>query len=143
MSGFTSRSTILASHVWRARTSGRISGYYNLPASISRSRNTVFHGCKSISSATAAATSPDPVYRYSEDVPFVPPPRPTIRTTEFSDRMEAIKKAKPFSEFLTDNYNREHNYLRISVTERCNLRCAYIYPSSKPYLELGVLTSLC
>ena len=25
--------------------------------------------------------------------------------------------------FLTDNFNRMHNYLRISLTERCNLRC--------------------
>jgi hypothetical protein len=29
----------------------------------------------------------------------------------------------PFSAFLTDKYQRQHNYLRISVTERCNLRC--------------------
>ena len=32
---------------------------------------------------------------------------------------------KPFSAFLTDTYSRQHSYLRISVTERCNLRCLY------------------
>jgi cyclic pyranopterin phosphate synthase len=32
------------------------------------------------------------------------------------------------SSFLTDNYSRQHNYLRISVTERCNLRCLYCMP---------------
>ncbi|XP_028294385.1 molybdenum cofactor biosynthesis protein 1 isoform X2 [Gouania willdenowi] len=28
----------------------------------------------------------------------------------------------PFSAFLTDNFGRRHNYLRISLTEKCNLR---------------------
>jgi len=29
---------------------------------------------------------------------------------------------------LTDTFGREHNYLRISLTERCNLRCTYCMP---------------
>ena len=29
---------------------------------------------------------------------------------------------------LTDQFNRTHNYLRISLTERCNLRCTYCMP---------------
>jgi molybdenum cofactor biosynthesis protein A len=29
---------------------------------------------------------------------------------------------------LTDGFNRNHNYLRISLTERCNLRCTYCMP---------------
>nr|XP_033792497.1 molybdenum cofactor biosynthesis protein 1 isoform X2 [Geotrypetes seraphini] len=29
----------------------------------------------------------------------------------------------PFSAFLTDSFGRQHNYLRISLTEKCNLRC--------------------
>lgn len=45
-----------------------------------------------------------------------------------TSRFEAIKTAKPFSDFLTDNYNRQHDYLRISITERCNLRCLYCMP---------------
>ncbi|KAJ5994064.1 Molybdenum cofactor synthesis C-terminal [Penicillium sp. IBT 35674x] len=40
----------------------------------------------------------------------------------------ALKTAKPFSDFLTDTFNRQHDYLRISVTERCNLRCLYCMP---------------
>uniref|UniRef100_A0A8D2KR34 Molybdenum cofactor biosynthesis protein 1 n=1 Tax=Varanus komodoensis TaxID=61221 RepID=A0A8D2KR34_VARKO len=36
--------------------------------------------------------------------------------------------AAPFSAFLTDNFGRQHNYLRISVTEKCNLRCQYCMP---------------
>ena len=29
---------------------------------------------------------------------------------------------------MLDNYNRNINYLRISVTDRCNLRCTYCMP---------------
>ena len=39
-----------------------------------------------------------------------------------------LKNAKPFSSFLTDTFSRQHDYLRISVTERCNLRCVYCMP---------------
>ncbi|TYP74320.1 GTP 3',8-cyclase MoaA [Aquimarina intermedia] len=31
---------------------------------------------------------------------------------------------------LTDTFGREHNYLRISLTERCNLRCTYCMPAA-------------
>ncbi|XP_034015487.1 molybdenum cofactor biosynthesis protein 1 isoform X1 [Thalassophryne amazonica] len=34
----------------------------------------------------------------------------------------------PFSAFLTDSFGRRHNYLRISLTEKCNLRCQYCMP---------------
>lgn len=34
----------------------------------------------------------------------------------------------PFSSFLTDKFGRQHTYLRISLTERCNLRCQYCMP---------------
>lgn len=30
---------------------------------------------------------------------------------------------------LTDTFGRKHNYLRISLTERCNLRCTYCMPA--------------
>lgn len=30
---------------------------------------------------------------------------------------------------LVDNYNREHTYLRISITEKCNFRCTYCMPA--------------
>ncbi|KAB8556647.1 hypothetical protein FH972_025683 [Carpinus fangiana] len=45
------------------------------------------------------------------------------------DRLVAVKNAKPFSEFLTDTFDRQHDYLRISITERCNLRCLYCMPA--------------
>lgn len=36
--------------------------------------------------------------------------------------------ARPFSPALIDTFARRHNYLRISLTERCNLRCFYCMP---------------
>ncbi|KPM40661.1 Molybdenum cofactor biosynthesis protein 1 [Neonectria ditissima] len=43
-------------------------------------------------------------------------------------RLQRLRDAKPFSDFLTDTFQRQHDYLRISVTERCNLRCVYCMP---------------
>lgn len=37
-----------------------------------------------------------------------------------------LEHAAPFSAFLTDSFGRKHNYLRISLTEKCNLRCKYL-----------------
>ncbi|KAM6355200.1 molybdenum cofactor biosynthesis protein 1 isoform 4-T7 [Podargus strigoides] len=39
-----------------------------------------------------------------------------------------LEHASPFSAFLTDSFGRQHNYLRISLTEKCNLRCQYCMP---------------
>ncbi|XP_076463698.1 molybdenum cofactor biosynthesis protein 1-like [Babylonia areolata] len=39
-----------------------------------------------------------------------------------------LKVHRDFSEFLTDTFGRQHTYLRISLTERCNLRCQYCMP---------------
>ncbi len=36
---------------------------------------------------------------------------------------------KKENSILTDSFGREHNYLRISLTERCNLRCTYCMPA--------------
>jgi GTP 3',8-cyclase len=54
------------------------------------------------------------------------PPRQAVAPRR--RRAELPKDAKPFSEFLTDTFHRQHDYLRISVTERCNLRCVYCMP---------------
>ncbi|CAI2188179.1 13790_t:CDS:2, partial [Funneliformis geosporum] len=45
------------------------------------------------------------------------------------ERISAIDKERPFSNFLTDRFDRQHTYLRISITERCNLRCTYCMPA--------------
>ncbi|OAA33073.1 molybdenum cofactor biosynthesis protein 1 B [Moelleriella libera RCEF 2490] len=52
----------------------------------------------------------------------------SLGTTAPLSRRAQIRTAKPFSEFLTDGFRRQHDYLRISLTERCNLRCVYCMP---------------
>jgi len=39
-------------------------------------------------------------------------------------------EVKPFRHFLTDTFGRHHTYLRISLTEKCNLRCQYCMPEA-------------
>lgn len=70
--------------------------------------------------ATAAAAAA--IRDLSE--PQGPIPAPPARLS----RRESLKDAKPFSDFLTDTFHRQHDYLRISLTERCNLRCVYCMP---------------
>ncbi|KAK6162842.1 hypothetical protein DH2020_002683 [Rehmannia glutinosa] len=38
-------------------------------------------------------------------------------------------KDNPVSDMLADSFGRLHTYLRISLTERCNLRCQYCMPA--------------
>jgi cyclic pyranopterin phosphate synthase len=40
---------------------------------------------------------------------------------------------------LTDSFGRVHNNLRISVTDRCNLRCTYCMPEEVVFLDKGEL----
>ncbi|RPA75616.1 molybdenum cofactor biosynthesis prote [Ascobolus immersus RN42] len=68
-----------------------------------------------------------------------PPPSPSTTppnappTSESSPTPTSSLNGKPllpFSSFLTDTHSRQHTYLRISLTERCNLRCTYCMPST-------------
>lgn len=38
------------------------------------------------------------------------------------------QKPRLVSDTLVDTFGRQHNYLRMSITERCNLRCLYCMP---------------
>ena len=40
---------------------------------------------------------------------------------------------------LTDTYGRRHNNLRVSVTDRCNLRCTYCMPEDVVFRDRGEL----
>src|SRR3954468_456493 len=40
---------------------------------------------------------------------------------------------------LIDSYGRTHNNLRVSVTDRCNLRCTYCMPEDVTFLDRGEL----
>ena len=84
---------------------------------------------RGITSATANIHESSPIH----DLPHSPvsyPPPPSSISPHRLPRNKEIKNAKPFSAFLTDTFNRQHTYLRISITERCNLRCTYCMPAS-------------
>src|SRR5437660_12123158 len=40
---------------------------------------------------------------------------------------------------LIDTFGRKHNNLRISVTDRCNLRCTYCMPEEVVFLDRSAL----
>ncbi len=42
---------------------------------------------------------------------------------------------------LTDSFGRVHNNLRVSVTDRCNLRCVYCMPEDVTFLDKSALLS--
>ncbi|PSS03743.1 hypothetical protein BD289DRAFT_449195 [Coniella lustricola] len=54
------------------------------------------------------------------------PPGP--RNPDARPPSRSLHDVKPFSDFLTDSFHRQHSYLRISLTEKCNLRCVYCMP---------------
>ncbi|KAK0722899.1 hypothetical protein B0T26DRAFT_644173 [Lasiosphaeria miniovina] len=60
-------------------------------------------------------------------IPVQAPPAQLVSPLSTS-RRDRVREARPFSDFLTDTFDRQHDYLRISVTERCNLRCVYCMP---------------
>ncbi|KAI4140548.1 MAG: hypothetical protein L6R39_005756 [Caloplaca ligustica] len=82
---------------------------------------------------TIASASTDQTSNVYHDIPSRPPSIDHQHliappTTELP-HAERFREAKPFSHFLTDKFHRQHTYLRISVTERCNLRCTYCMPA--------------
>ncbi|BGP30976.1 hypothetical protein JCM10296v2_002738 [Rhodotorula toruloides] len=46
------------------------------------------------------------------------------------DPRPAVSASPSPSPVLTDSFGREHDYLRISLTEKCNLRCTYCMPET-------------
>jgi cyclic pyranopterin phosphate synthase len=80
------------------------------------------HQQRSRASAAAAAANQPIINEFPLEPPTQQPilPKSTHRT--------AVGDTKPFSSFLTDTFKRQHDYLRISITEKCNLRCLYCMP---------------
>ncbi|CAJ1958333.1 unnamed protein product [Sphenostylis stenocarpa] len=50
-------------------------------------------------------------------------------TTSCASASEDLPKDNSVSDMLVDSFGRLHTYLRISLTERCNLRCQYCMPA--------------
>jgi cyclic pyranopterin phosphate synthase len=54
---------------------------------------------------------------------------------------ELDRKSKIANRKLLDSFGRVHNNLRVSVTDRCNLRCTYCMPEDVTFLDRGELLS--
>lgn len=50
-------------------------------------------------------------------------------------RIQEVELVAPLSPYLRDSFNRHHTYLRISLTERCNLRCESLDPKRTSVLQ--------
>ncbi|XP_065872796.1 GTP 3',8-cyclase, mitochondrial [Euphorbia lathyris] len=53
---------------------------------------------------------------------------PRAYVTSCANLPEDPPNSNPLSDMLIDTFGRMHTYLRISLTERCNLRCQYCMP---------------
>lgn len=66
-----------------------------------------------------------------------------IKISNKSSISKTINMNKPFHKPLKDSYNRRIDYLRISVTDKCNLKCVYCMPPGglKRYKDIDVMTN--
>src|SRR5262245_45624325 len=78
-------------------------------------------------------------WRMPNDETRVPPenahPDETIRSSGFAIPSSLGIRHSSFSETLIDSFGRIHNNLRVSVTDRCNLRCTYCILEEVPFLD--------
>uniref|UniRef100_A0A7S3A0W3 GTP 3',8-cyclase n=1 Tax=Rhodosorus marinus TaxID=101924 RepID=A0A7S3A0W3_9RHOD len=52
-----------------------------------------------------------------------------VKHAKLSEQSVLVKEGvRPRQKILEDSFGRKHTYLRISLTERCNLRCMYCMP---------------
>lgn len=60
-----------------------------------------------------------------------------VSTVDTKQRVVSVLESDTLQNLpvLQDTHNRFHNYLRISVTERCNLRCTYCMPEEGVELQ--------
>jgi GTP 3',8-cyclase len=69
------------------------------------------------------------------------PTRPLDGNLDWRQVVAAVREAQPAfipgHQMLSDTFGRLHTYLRISLTERCNLRCLYCMPEEGVELAPG------
>eukprot|EP00070_Physeter_catodon_P028692 XP_028335586.1 molybdenum cofactor biosynthesis protein 1 isoform X13 [Physeter catodon] len=79
-------------------------------------------------SSVRSCSSGAPVTQPHPGEPSQPAVEPLLSQVPSGRRRFLMEHAAPFSAFLTDSFGRRHSYLRISLTEKCNLRCQYCMP---------------
>lgn len=66
--------------------------------------------------------------------PLAPRPAPIVQNVAKSASADPVPQ-EDVKSVLRDKFGRFHNYLRISITERCNLRCVYCMPADGIQLQ--------
>jgi cyclic pyranopterin phosphate synthase len=66
-------------------------------------------------------------------------PAPISEESGFALRAPRFALQRSDIESLVDSFGRVHNNLRISVTDRCNLRCTYCMPEEVVFMDRGEL----
>ena len=61
-------------------------------------------------------------------LPLAAPPLPTRLDAQAAAQLGLVQRGPARVDGLVDRFGRAHRTLRISVTERCNLRCRYCMP---------------
>jgi len=99
----------------------------------------------------------DPADSPQRRQPLLKPTTATTNNTSTNDEtnIQTLRKqlaklpelpSAPSSSILTARFHRQHTYLRLSVTERCNLRCTYCMPEQgvplQPSSQLLTTTEL-
>src|SRR5882762_1829233 len=64
-----------------------------------------------------------------------------LSTTQHSALSTRHLGSPQHSKKLLDTFGRVHNNLRISVTDRCNLRCTYCMPEEVVFMDRSELLS--
>src|SRR5687767_2362672 len=67
---------------------------------------------------------------------------PCLRKKIQSRETTSSKIRKDILAQLTDSYNRKMDYLRISVTDRCNFRCQYCMPEDIQFQDKSHILTL-
>jgi cyclic pyranopterin phosphate synthase len=68
-------------------------------------------------------------------------PLPPADVHDFTRREPATPRSRSGATNLVDSFGRVHNNLRISVTDRCNLRCTYCMPEDVTFIDRSLLLS--
>jgi len=61
-------------------------------------------------------------------IPRIPVDGPLPTTTSQSVSMPSVVRKPKQESQLVDTFGRKHSYLRVSLTDRCNMRCKYCMP---------------
>lgn len=97
-------------------------------------------GASGLQAGGAAAHTPSRTPKPAFKPQPLPQPAPIPQTAPSMEQMLSLlakTRAPAPANVLTDTFGRKHTYLRISLTERCNLRCQYCMPEEGIQLAPG------